>query len=600
MKVKKYLSGLFWVVMAFVTSVSCTKDGNVPETNNPDPEPASGPYKITLSAGYAEADNEEVTTRATLNLSNGVYYWDPGDRIGLFITGVTSHSPILNNIPLDGTHTGQVAHTTFTGSLNSGQIGALSSGNYYDYYSYFPYNGGLAGTFPTIQFQTPSAITVSPNTFKPINMDIPMVAEAWNQPPVFFLDGYGVAQYQMLHCSYKHVMSYAAIEMDCKLLSETVTSITITNNNGTPLWGNYNYNMIAGAGSFSGGNNSLTINISGGLTVGGGGVIYIPMPPVNMSGQTLTFQFNTGNTTNSYINKTINGIDFKRGRIHYLRIAPSAKYEGSMNFTTTIAGYYFIEAWGGDGGNGGSTTGLMSDSNGGSGNIGQRRVGLYSLNADETIYVQVGTAGGHGGDNNGAGSGSGGAAGTAGIGTYFGAGYIGGKGGDGSSFAWTGGAGGGGGGAASGVLLNGTGVANIIMASGGAGGGGGGSATNKGGNGGITGANGGGGDGGASGGNDWSTTTTNGIAFGNGQRHDGINGSMGRGGGGAGGGGGGWNSSTGGGAKSGVGGSQPNGGGGGAGGISTGNTTNPGFTFPTNSRPAGRRNGYVVITFFRP
>jgi hypothetical protein len=43
-------------------------------------------------------------------------------------------------------------------------------------------------------------------------------------------------------------------------------------------------------------------------------------------------------------------------------------------------------------------------------------------------------------------------------------------------------------------------------------------------------------------------------------------------------------------------------GGGGGGGMNyVGNTTpNPGFTYPSNSRPAGRQDGYVVITYMGP
>ena len=386
MKIKQYLLfRLCWVAMVVVAAVSCTKNGAEPETNNPDPGPASGAYKFSIAAGYPEANSEEVTTRATLNLSNNIYYWDPSDRVGLFIAE-TGSSPILSNIPLDGTHTGPVAHTIFDGSLSPVQIGAMSSAKKYDYYSYYPYNASI-GTFPNILFQTPTAITVSLNTFKPANMDIPMVAvPKTNQPPVIYRDGGGVTHTQLLHFDYKHLMSYAAIEMDCNLLptTERVTSITITNKSGTQLSGTYNYNMLSGAGGYAGGRDSITITITGGLTVGGGDIIYIPMPPVNMSGQTLTFKFNTGGAAYSYISKDITGINFEQGKIHRLRIAPAAKYEGTTSFTTTIAGYYYIEAWGGNGGAG----------NGGRpGGSSQKIEGLYYFSAGSTVDLYVGTAG---------------------------------------------------------------------------------------------------------------------------------------------------------------------------------------------------------------
>ena len=590
--------------------LSCGKEEFTSETHNPDPNPDSGVYMVTVAAGYGEAQSEEPSTRTTFNFSDGVYYWDPGDQVGLFATLYGMTSPVLSNILMNGTHTQQVANTTFTGTLTAAHVGALSSTNRYDYYSYFPYNGSI-GTFPNISFSIPSSLNVTPNTFKPTNMDIPMVAEPKiDQPSIIYLDGSGMDPDQMIHLDYKHVMSYAAIEMDCNLTSQQITTIRITNQNGAQLWGNYNYNMLTGSGSYSGGSSVLTINIPGGLTVGGGDILYIPMPVVNMSGHTMLFEFNPGSASgNAYVNKTIYGANFQKGHIHRLRVAPAATYTSSVSFTTTVAGYYHIEAWGGNGGSG---------RGGKAGGVSQKVTGLYQLPAGSTIYVYVGTAGANTSDTGGGTEPAGGS-----NGSSYGNGGNGGNGGTGGGGA---GGKGGAGGAGTLVFMNGASFpSNLRLVSGGAGGGGGSASAlfgsyepGGGGNGGV--ANSLGTNGGDAGGNEGGYGgLANGIgndggSGGNGGGNADANGNGGIGGAGqggtllytsgAGGGGGGGGYTTGGGGAEGGGRSTginvAGGGGGGAGGASylTGTVANPGLSLPNNGRPSV--NGYAVITFFRP
>ena len=590
----KYFAGIATMVMAILISASCNREeGFVPEI----PKEENGRYRLIIAAGQGDAGTEDPATRAFLNTSNGFYDWTPGDKVGLTIVPTaTPNTPFLHNLLLTADCSAQTYHTTFTGTFNMTNATAMT-GKKYDYYSYFPYNASLPNTFPNIQFQIPGTMVVQPNVFDP-NL-APMVADRkLNENPIIYLDGSQTSG-NFLHFNYKHLMSYAAIEMDCRLMSQQVTSITITNNNGTQLWGTYSYNMTTGTGAYSGGSSTITVNITGGLTVGGGNILYIPMPPVNMSGQSFTFQFNTATTTPcKYINKTIQGVNFQRGVIHHLRIAPYAVYDGNTSFTISKTGYYYIEAWGGNGGSGGS---------GGSGGASTKAGELYQLNAGDNIYLYVGVAGNNGSsDNWGSIAGTiinGGSGGS--NGSTIGGGGSGGNGR--SNFTANYGGGGGGGGAATFIMKGGTTLSNLILASGGGGGGGG----SNGGGGGTTGATGGNGNAGATGGGGGTNTAAgSGGAKGTGSGNAGSpgNGSSGGNGGsygnatgyggGGGGGGGGYYAGGGGGAN----GSNADGGAGGGGGAnySTGVavTTPPNYTPPTNSRP--NTNGYVVITFFRP
>lgn len=144
-------------------------------------------------------------------------------------------------------------------------------------------------------------------------------------------------------------------------------------------------------------------------------------------------------------------------------------YESDISFAIPETGYYYIEAWGADGGDGGNAT--ETRSRGGKGSF---QSGLYYFDAGRTIQVQVGERGANGTtaiartDITG---GAGGRAIVAGGSTdvWFGAGGSGGEGGNLKGSAGYTGGGGGGGGAASGILSDG----NVHLAASGGGGGGG-------------------------------------------------------------------------------------------------------------------------------
>lgn len=608
---------LLWTAAIAIMFVSCNNDvaDTTKKTNN---LPGTGLYPFTIAAGKTDA------TKAYLDLNDYKYYWTTGDQTALIITPEGLYTPIDPADPtiiMTNDHVGTVDHTTFSGQLTQTQLDAVSSGNFYDYYSYFPYDVKTEVALPNIQFTIPSTLELTPNVF---NSDYaPMVAEVeTSKPPIVYLNGQELVHGDMTHFDYKHVMSYAAIEMDVNLQEQKVTSITMTNNSGTKINGVYGYNMKTGVGGYISGSNSITIDIpGGGMEPGPNKLLYVPMPPVNMTGQTFTLTFQTGSSNNVYKDvATIPGINFERGKIHRLRVAPVATYKQKASFKVTQAGYYYIEAWGGDGGDGQANSGTAA-----TGGKGQRVAGVYQFAVGETINIYVGTAGEHattrestpplaaGGTN----------------GSSFGNGGAGGGGGDASGGGYSGGKGGGGG-AGTFILKNGTLAANILFVSGGGGGGGGKyngtSSPASPGNGGNTNSDGQSGGGNTSG-KGGSTSTGVGGAIGSGgwlgdDATAGGKGTINAGGnggkgdnstsgyhaaGGGGGGGGGYHKSSGLGGGGGGGGiattaAGNGGGGGGAGGGYYGDNTTvpPGKSLPTAtlSRPTGR-DGYVVITFIR-
>ncbi len=614
MGTNRHILRAFSAAVLAVASLSCSKDEAL--QTGKDNTPGEGLYPFSIAGGYGQSEDKNAGTRAYLDPADNTYYWTPGDRVGLTIAphGSTSPSSLAAfNVAMTGKNTVQALHTTFSGDLTQTQFNALSSGGTFDYYSYYPYNSGLANTFPDLRLSIPSALTLSPDVFNPSYA--PMVAVRNNEPPIIYPEGQDLGHDDLVHFDYSHVLSYAAIEMDVNLLQQRqVTSITLTNNNGTQIWGTYVYNMLTGAGpagGYTSGGSSITINITGGLTVGNKTVLYIPMPPINMSGQTFTITFPGISSTNKYEPITFAGINFVKGTIHRLRVAPVVKYTTGENFTVTKAGYYYIEAFGGNGGTGSGSNGSRT---GGSGGTGATVRGLYYLNENDVINVQVGAAG-----SNGSGVSTYGTGGTT-IGTNYGLG----NGGNGGTSNTGGGSGnaGAGGGAASGAVRNGT----IVLVAGGGGGGGGASGgttvlldPSNGGAGGNAGAAGvDGGSGGKSGNSrDGYGGNGNGAGGGNGgggsagTANSGVNGGNGGNGGNGsgantsgsagGGGGGGYNHGGGGGGGANSGGFlvSSGAGGGGAGGASylAGTISNPGKTLPSNGRPS--TGGYVVITFLR-
>ncbi len=616
MKISGYTAGLFIAAALAALSVSCSMDKpEIPQIKKEDHEPGgdvSGSYSFSIAAGA-----EDNGTRAYLDPADYRYYWTMNDQVGLTISPAGSLSPaslIAADIRMTSDHSGEdpVPHTTFSGPITQEQIYILTSDELYDYYSYFPYDARTGGTFPNIEFGIPPTLYLTPNGFDP--RYAPMVSEVQSDlPPVVYLVGQGFEQGELVHFDYMHLLSYAAIEMDVRLFPEKVNSIKITSS-GTPLWGTYVYDMseAEAADGYTGGGNTITISISGGLTVGSGTVLYVPMPPGDMSNENMTFEF-SGPGANSYITKTIKGANFQRGKIHKLLIAPAARYTGNASFTVTKPGYYYIEAWGGDGGSSSYATSQTTIARGGS---AHRISGLYEFAAGTTVNLYVGRAG-----TSTAASGTTGdrpAGGTNGC--SFGSGGNGGHGGS-PGTASPGGKGGGGG-AGTFLFLGGTSASDIRLVSGGGGGGGGSSESNTAHYGGAGGAGGDANQNGASGGSEGHSRSgsggsgggTGGSGANNGGAGSATTGAGGNGGngidgafitsGGAGGGGGGGGYQNGGGGGGGGDnslGGNAGAGGGGAGGASylTDTTTKTGFTAPSNDRPSDRRDGYAVITFVR-
>lgn len=576
------------VAMMFV---SCGKEMAEVNTKRTAQDDSKGLYPLCITAG-----NDGVT-RAVLDKDSYMYSWEANDKTGLIITPAGSNVPIGAGNPvimMSNDNAGQSEHTTFSGKLTQSQMDAMSSQNLYNYYSFFPHGIGSVGTLPEIQFFIPSTLSVMQNVFNPDYA--PMAAEiATDLPPIVYIEGQRPVHGELIHFDYKHTMAYAAIEMDVRLMPEAVTSITMTNTSGTFIYGTYKYNMLTGSGEYVSGGNTVTINIAGGLTAGDGNVVYIPMPPVDMTGQSFTLTFTSGSSANKYeAMATISGINFEngKGKIYRLRVVPAATYTATTSFTTTKAGYYYIEAWGGNGGI--SVSGSYGTAAGGSG--GEKR-GLFYIAAGTSFEVVVGTCGADAGGRR-----SNAAGGTSSIGTG-GKGGMGGKGGWALSSGNDGYAGGGGGGA-SGVKVGG----EIRLAAGGGSGGAGtadhsrssgkspvsysgsnGSDNNQGNN--------------PAGGNGTSSTGSNGADGNSG--NDGDPGGYNGGGGGSGGGGGYPRGGYGGGGGQRVGtlsidSPDPRGGVGGGGMNYVLNPENTsGHAIPTNGRPGNRKDGYVVITFIR-
>ena len=278
--------------------------------------------------------------------------------------------------------------------------------------------------------------------------------------------------------------------------------------------------------------------------------------------------------------------------VHITKNLPPSVYLSNTTVRIPRTGYYYIEAWGGDGGKGGK--GDTQTSGQSVGGEAQRIGGLYYLTAGNTLHLYIGTSGVSKQSGAQGGSGTGGAGGTNGF--SYGSGGSGGQGYKHSLLSnWSGAGGGGGAGT---FVQNNT---NIMLVSGGGGGSGGGSGNSSGtGSNGGTGGTGGGGNGGNAGnsGGVGSTTFNNAPNGGNGN-----NGGSGNAPGGGGGGGGGGYNFGGNGGNGGLAGSNSNskGGGGGKGGQNyiTNVVPNPGFSpLPNNPRPSmAGNNGAVMITF---
>lgn len=136
-----------------------------------------------------------------------------------------------------------------------------------------------------------------------------------------------------------------------------------------------------------------------------------------------------------------------------------------------VSGFYYISAWGGNGGLGGrGQQTSLTQSNGG---ISQDISGVYYLEKGETIYIYVGGAGESAPEGNGTGSGFAGGINGLNAGNNSGNGGNGGAGGKNYGQSNYSGAGGGGG-AASILLKQSHNISSIVLASGGGAGAGGG------------------------------------------------------------------------------------------------------------------------------
>lgn len=640
MKTKNYILHLFIAILA-VFAVSCGDEEGLHKDkekekgeNNP-----SGRYSIIVSAGRSQAKGDRSDTRATLDLDTYIYRWDVGDRVVMSVTpfGESSIVDGFDGIELLAMNMDTARYTTFLAELGQEQfVNLVGDGPHFDFYSYFPARDDIKNEinddlFPaSLQFVMPASYTLVPNTFVEAKY-APMVAIAEDiEPEISYPEEDGDQSYCQLggiDFEYKHILSYAAIDMDVRLLPDPVTAIKMkVDGPDNIINGTMTYDISSGGYSFENGSDSVTINITDdGLTVGSDQLLYIPMPVKDLSGHTFTFTFTTANTK-KYAYKTLtttSGVNFERGKIHRIHVAPAAEYKEGTSFEVTQSGLYYIEAWGGDGG-----AGASGGAAGGTAGVSNRIAGLYQLTVGQTVFLYVGSAGiTH------TGTGTGTVAGGS-NGCSYGKGGEGGGGGP-SGATYNPGRKGGSGGAGTFVFFNGTSDSNIRLVSGGGGGGGGANnaetdiAGGAGGNGGTENRNGSdgkrggngnhsgnGGNGSGVGGDGGSAGAPGGSSDSNGNGGYGATGNTGTiwsaSGSGAGGGGGGWNGSNtnlNGGGGGGEGGhrststsaaNRAGGGGGGAGGASylTGTADSPGISLPTPAkRPS--TNGYVVITPIR-
>ncbi len=625
--VLKYLR-LYTAIAIAIVVAACSGDGAGDSENGFKQGDPNGIYPITITAGF----DEQGKTRAVWHNGfggDGLYYWQPNDHVGLM---VAQHDGVLiaPNVEMSNNRSaeGDVINTSFSGNFSS-YINLMQVDGKYDYFSYFPYyeDAEVGVSFPNVKFEIPSTIELTPNVFT--SEYAPMIGKVLDEKPIIYRHpGQGADTGKTInhkvHIKYEHVMAYMALEMDVRLLpaNERVTRITINSNDDDYLSGMLNVDLSTGNASWISGSNTLVIDIAGGLAIGEGEVLYIPMLPHSISAST-TFVFtfeNTNQTKYHYRDLTgIEGTDLStsNGVIRHLEIAPAAEYfSGATLFETTWGGNYYMEAWGGNGGNGANSAG----STGGDGGMSTKREAEFTLSENEDMAIYVGSAG----ENTTATGNTGGAlaaGGTNGSNPEFGSG---GDGGFGGPHNQRPGGRGGAGGAGTFILQNSLSpsLTTALLISGGGGGGGGATPhrdeTNiDSGIGGQSDENGGAGSLAPNSGGSRGTNTgggNGGVGAGFQANVDGANGSLGTGGkggnattdvknngsggGGGGGGGGGYYSGGGGG-----GGECPNpgngnqvgagGGGGGAGYTNpVGSTTNPRSI--NNTRP--NTNGYVVIT----
>ncbi len=313
-------------------------------------------YPVTIEAGQAEISETGISesrqeprligsgegSRSIWDAGDAYYYWTPGDEVGMSVTETGASSTIAHNVRMTGNIPDKILNTTFTGNFTQAQIEAMSKDGKYDYYSYFPYqSGGGDAAYPKVRFSIPSRITLTPNqitaTYAPM-VAIPHL-DTW---PITYLDGGGQVYSETIRFKFRHVMSFLALGMECNLLSQPITSVTITAT-GTNLSGELDVDITDGTAVWATGANTLTIDIDGGMEVGD--VIFVPMLPGDLTAQTLTIRFDTADGRTGYIGAypvnsnmadvTVGGGGLERGKTHSLQV--KVPFRVNFNETYTLA-----------------------------------------------------------------------------------------------------------------------------------------------------------------------------------------------------------------------------------------------------------------------
>lgn len=328
-------SYLYILAALIVGAAGCTKsDGGVSEGRL---------YPVTIEAGEGDVE----TTRSIWHTGDPYYYWTAGDEVGLSVTNTGNTTTIAHNVRMTGNHSSTVLNTSFTGNFTQAQIEAMSPTGKYDYYSYFPYqSGGGDAAYPNVRFSIPSEITLKPGeitaTYAPM-VGTPHIDE-W---AITYLDGNNQVHSENIRFKYRHVMSFLALAMECNLMSQPITSVTITASNpGTRLSGMLDVNVANGTAAWASGTNSLTVNIDGGFNVGD--ILYIPMLPADLSSQTLDLSFKTADGSKGYTNGvptnsnradvSIPGGNLVRGQTHSLQVKVPFRVSFDEFYTLANAG----------------------------------------------------------------------------------------------------------------------------------------------------------------------------------------------------------------------------------------------------------------------
>ncbi len=294
----------YFTLLASIIFASCQTTDNKPVKNEPR-------FEAFVSAEKADDDAE---TRA--EMIDGIYHWSVGDVVGLFITEAGNTQKIVNNLAMTGLHEEPATETHFKGELLFDEISLLDPNGSYDYYTYFPHHSeGANFSLPYMEFDIPSSISVEKNVF-PAHY-APMVGTSHKgMHPMTWLEEEEQQWGERLSFHYKHTLSYLKLQLECNLMSQSVTSVRVSAPSGTNLSGALQINLETGAASYVSGSNQLTINISGGgLNVGD--AIYIPMPVGDYSQTDLTFTFTFENGTTWA--KTGKGGILQRGQSHAIR-----------------------------------------------------------------------------------------------------------------------------------------------------------------------------------------------------------------------------------------------------------------------------------------